>query len=65
MWQPPMKPNGPIVTYLVYYALIEDRLPVQNTKLLCLMKSNRKKKFVLLKQKCSRCCRFRSLANNW
>ena len=65
MWQPPMKPNGPIVTYLVYYALIEDRLPVQNTKLLCLMKSNRKEKFVLLKQKCSRCCRFRSLANNW
>lgn len=39
MWQPPMKPNGPIVTYLVYYASVEDRLPVENAKLLCLMKS--------------------------
>ena len=38
MWQPPSKPNGPIVTYLVYYAPIEDRLPVDNSKLLCLMK---------------------------
>ena len=38
MWQPPSKPNGPIVTYLVYYAPIEDRLPVNNWKLLCLMK---------------------------
>jgi hypothetical protein len=38
MWQPPSKPNGPITTYLVYYAPIEDRLPVNNSKLLCLMK---------------------------
>ena len=37
-WQPPSKPNGPIATYLVYYAAVEDRLPVNNSKLLCLMK---------------------------
>ena len=41
MWQPPLKPNGPIATYLVYYAPIEDRLPVNNSKLLCLMKGER------------------------
>ncbi|CAF1035321.1 unnamed protein product [Adineta steineri] len=38
MWQPPSKSHGPIATYLVYYAPIEDRLPVDNWKLLCLMK---------------------------
>jgi hypothetical protein len=38
IWQPPSKPNGEISTYLVYYAPIEDRLPVNNSKLLCLMK---------------------------
>jgi hypothetical protein len=38
MWQPPSKPNGPITTYLVYYAPVEDRLPVNSSKLLCLMK---------------------------
>ncbi|CAF4878616.1 unnamed protein product, partial [Rotaria sp. Silwood2] len=38
VWQPPSKPNGPITTYLVYYAPMEDRLPVNNSKLLCLMK---------------------------
>ena len=38
MWQPPLKPNGPIATYLIYYAPIEDRLPVNSSKLLCLMK---------------------------
>lgn len=40
VWQPPSKPNGPITTYLVYYAPMEDRLPVNNSKLLCLMKGN-------------------------
>ncbi|CAF4820435.1 unnamed protein product [Rotaria socialis] len=38
LWQPPSKPNEPITTYLVYYAPIDDRLPVNNSKLLCLMK---------------------------
>ncbi|CAF3377542.1 unnamed protein product [Rotaria socialis] len=38
MWQPPSKPNGDITIYLIYYAPIEDRLPVDNYKLLCLMK---------------------------
>ncbi|CAF3713246.1 unnamed protein product [Rotaria socialis] len=38
VWQPPSKPNEPITTYLVYYAPIDDRLPVNNSKLLCLMK---------------------------
>ena len=38
MWQPPSKPNGPISTYLVYYGPIEDRLPVNNSRLFCLMK---------------------------
>ncbi|CAF4563409.1 unnamed protein product, partial [Rotaria sp. Silwood2] len=38
MWQPPSKPNGPITTYLVYYAPIDDCLPVNNSKFLCLMK---------------------------
>ncbi|CAF3486815.1 unnamed protein product [Rotaria sp. Silwood1] len=38
VWQPPSKPNGPIINYLVYYAPMEDRLPVNNSKLLCLMK---------------------------
>jgi hypothetical protein len=47
MWQPPSKPNGPIATYLVYYAPIEDRLPVNNWKLLCLMKG----KFELIKKR--------------
>ena len=44
MWQPPSKPNGPIITYLVYFAPLEDRLPVNNSKLLCLTrgKSDRK-----------------------
>ena len=37
-WQPPSKSHGVIATYLVYYAPIEDRLPVDNWKLLCLMK---------------------------
>ncbi|CAF1027588.1 unnamed protein product [Adineta ricciae] len=37
-WQPPSKSHGVISTYLVYYAPIEDRLPVDNWKLLCLMK---------------------------
>ena len=37
-WQPPIKPNGPITTYLVYYGPIEDRLPIDNSELLCLMK---------------------------
>ncbi|CAF3108551.1 unnamed protein product [Rotaria sp. Silwood2] len=38
MWEPPSKPNGPITTYLVYYAPIDDCLPVNNSKFLCLMK---------------------------
>ncbi|CAM4976870.1 unnamed protein product, partial [Rotaria socialis] len=38
VWQPPSKPNGPISHYLIYYAPMEDRLPVNNSKLLCLMK---------------------------
>ncbi|CAF1588247.1 unnamed protein product [Rotaria sp. Silwood1] len=38
MWQPPSKPNGEIAIYLIYYAPIEDRLPIDNIKLLCLMK---------------------------
>ena len=38
IWQPPSRPNGPIATYLIYYAPHEDRLPVNNPKLLCLMK---------------------------
>lgn len=38
MWQPPSRPNGDIKTYLIYYAPVEDRLPVNNSKLLCLMK---------------------------
>ncbi|CAF1675636.1 unnamed protein product [Rotaria magnacalcarata] len=38
VWQTPSKPNGPITNYLVYYAPIEDRLPVDNSRLLCLMK---------------------------
>ena len=38
VWQPPSKPNGPITTYMVYYAPIDDRLPSNNWKLLCLMK---------------------------
>lgn len=37
-WQPPSKPNGPILTYLIYYGAMEDRLPVNSSKLLCLMK---------------------------
>lgn len=37
-WLPPSRPNGVITTYLIYYAPIEDRLPVNNSKLLCLMK---------------------------
>lgn len=37
-WQPPSKPHGSIATYLVYYGRIEDRRPVDNWKLLCLMK---------------------------
>ncbi|CAF4161709.1 unnamed protein product, partial [Rotaria magnacalcarata] len=28
VWQPPSKPNGPISHYLIYYAPMEDRLPV-------------------------------------
>ena len=39
-WQPPSKPNGPIATYLIYYSAVEDRLPVNNSRLLCLMKGN-------------------------
>ncbi|CAF0744080.1 unnamed protein product [Adineta ricciae] len=38
MWQPPSKPNGVIKTYIIYYAPIEDRLPVDNSKILCLLK---------------------------
>lgn len=38
MWQPPAKPNGDITTYIVYFAPIEDRLPINNSKWLCLMK---------------------------
>ena len=38
IWQPPSKPNGEITTYLIYYAPVDDRLPMNNTKLLCLMK---------------------------
>ncbi|CAF0942255.1 unnamed protein product [Adineta steineri] len=38
MWKPPKKPNGEIATYLIYYAPVEDRLPVNNPKILCLMK---------------------------
>jgi hypothetical protein len=49
-WQPPSKPNGPIAIYLVYYAAVEDRLPVNNSKLLCLMKG-----------KCLRCSRSMTL----
>lgn len=40
MWQAPTKPNGPIAAYLVYYAPIDDRLPVDNSRLLCLMKGS-------------------------
>jgi hypothetical protein len=40
MWQPPSRPNGEIATYLIYYASIEDRLPVNNSKLLCQMKGS-------------------------
>jgi len=47
MWQPPSKPNGEITTYLIYYAPLEDRLPVNNSKLLCLMKGKyTKEKFL-------------------
>jgi len=46
-WQPPSKPNGPIATYLVYYAPIEDRLPVDDLKILCLMKSKLRKQILL------------------
>lgn len=38
VWQPPARPNGPIATYLIYYAPVQDRLPVNNSKVLCLMK---------------------------
>jgi len=38
IWQPPLKPNGEIATYLVYYMPLEDRIPVNNTNVLCLMK---------------------------
>lgn len=38
VWEPPAQPNGPIITYLVYYAPMEDRLSFNNSKLLCLMK---------------------------
>jgi hypothetical protein len=41
MWQPPAKPNGEITTYLIYYAPVEDRLPMNNSKLLCLMKGKK------------------------
>ncbi|UJR32168.1 hypothetical protein I4U23_019634 [Adineta vaga] len=37
-WQPPSKSHGAITTYLVYYGPIADRLPVDNWRLLCLMK---------------------------
>jgi hypothetical protein len=37
-WQPPSKPNEPITTYLVYYAPVDDRLPVNSSNVLCLMK---------------------------
>lgn len=37
-WQPPTKPNGPIVTYLVYYAVTEERIPTNNMNILCMMK---------------------------
>jgi hypothetical protein len=59
IWQPPSKPNGPIANYLIYYAPIEDRLPVNNGKLLCLMKGkliNKKKRVI------DRNFSFRSLA---
>ena len=38
IWQPPSRPNGDITTYLIYYTPMEDRLPVNNSKILCLMK---------------------------
>lgn len=38
MWQAPSRPNGVISNYLIYYAPLEDRLPVGNSKLLCSMK---------------------------
>ncbi len=44
MWQPPAKPNGEITTYLIYYTPVEDRLPVNNSKLLCLMKGKNSQK---------------------
>jgi hypothetical protein len=47
MWQPPSKPNGPIATYLVYYAPIEDRLPVDDWIILCSMKSKLRKQILL------------------
>ncbi|CAF5074900.1 unnamed protein product, partial [Rotaria sp. Silwood1] len=34
MWQTPSKTNGEIAIYLIYYAPIEDRLPIDNIKLL-------------------------------
>ena len=37
-WEPPSKPNGEIAIYLIYYVPAEDRLPVNNSKLLCLTK---------------------------
>ena len=37
-WQPPTKPNGEISVYIIYYAPIEDRLPINNSDLLCLTK---------------------------
>jgi hypothetical protein len=46
MWQPPSKPNGEITTYLIYYAPVEDRLPVNNSKFLCLMKGKHFKKII-------------------
>lgn len=38
VWQPPSRPNGKIATYVIYYAPEDERLPVNNSKILCLMK---------------------------
>ncbi|CAF1334615.1 unnamed protein product [Rotaria sordida] len=41
MWQPPSRPNGEIAMYLIYYEPVEDRLPINNSKLLCSTKDRR------------------------
>jgi hypothetical protein len=59
MWQPPSKPNGEITTYLIYYAPVEDRLPVNNSKFLCLMKGKNFKKIISKKK------RFSNFLDRW